>query len=116
MVKIEDLEREFPGVFTGCESNGMQKFCKVEKCKIATKKGQIIKVKGQNIPQALREKTEEYIKDLEKRGVIRRSISQWRNPIRAIEKPDGKIRLVSNFMALNDLVEKDCYELRTIKE
>ncbi|KRH92835.1 putative transposable element, partial [Pseudoloma neurophilia] len=41
------------------------------------------------------------------RKISRRSNSQWRNPIRFIEKPDGNLRLVSNLMALNDIVKKD---------
>lgn len=66
------------------------------------------------IPQALREKTKEYFKDLEERGMTRRSNSEWRNPIRAIQKPNGNVRVVSNLMALNKLVEKDLTELRNI--
>jgi hypothetical protein len=60
--------------------------------------------------------TGDYIRDLEDRKVIRRSDSDWRNPIRALLKPSGEIRLVSNFIALNDLVEKDPYELRNIRD
>jgi Reverse transcriptase (RNA-dependent DNA polymerase) len=56
------------------------------------------------------------LEDLEKRKVIRRWGSEWRNPIRAIEKPNGDVRIVSNLMALNDLVEKDRYELARIRE
>lgn len=72
--------------------------------------------KGAIVPQALRKATYEYIRDLENRGIIRRSDSEWRNPIRAIQKPNGSIRLVSNFMALNDLCEKDPYELKNIRD
>lgn len=60
--------------------------------------------------------TEEYIYSLERRGIIRRSISEWRNPIRAIQKPDGGVRLVSNLMGLNDISEKDPYELCNIRD
>lgn len=38
------------------------------------------------------------------------------NPIRSIRKPSGEIRLVSNLMALNDIVEKDDYKLSNIRE
>ena len=55
-----------------------------------------------------------YIKLLESRGIIRRSTSGWRNPNRALRKPNCTIRLVSNLMALNDLVEKGEYELANI--
>jgi hypothetical protein len=49
----------------------------------------------------------------ERRRIIRRSKS---SPIRALEKPDGCIRLVSNLMALNDLVEKDPYEIPQVRD
>ncbi len=67
-----------------------------EKCVIKTKAGEKVIKKGQNVPYYLREKLKDYLEDLIKRGVIRRSTSEWRNPIRALEKPDGGIRLVSN--------------------
>ncbi|KAF9756190.1 Transposon Tf2-9 polyprotein, partial [Nosema granulosis] len=92
------------------------RYCQVEKCKITTEEGKKVVKKGQAIPQALLKKTEEYIKSLEKRNIIRRSISEWRNPIRAIEKPNGDVRLVSNLIALNDIVEKDPYELSNIRD
>ncbi|KAF9742716.1 Retrovirus-related Pol polyprotein from transposon opus, partial [Nosema granulosis] len=87
-----------------------------EKCIIKTKAGEKVIKKGQNVPYYLREKLKDYLEDLINRGVIRRSTSEWRNPIRALEKPDGGIRLVSNLMALNDLVEKDSYTLPLIKD
>lgn len=68
------------------------------------------------MPQALRKKLDEHLLDLEERGIIRRSASDWRNPIRAIEKPNGEVRLVLNFMCLNDMCEKDPYELKNIRE
>lgn len=57
--------------------------------------------------QALRKRTRVHLDDLEKRKAIRRSDSELRDPISAIEKPDGGGRVVSNIIALNNLVEKD---------
>ncbi|EQB60915.1 krab-a domain-containing protein [Vairimorpha apis BRL 01] len=56
------------------------------------------------------------MKDLENRKVIRRSKSEWRNPIRAIQKPNGEVRIICNFIGLNDLVEKDPYELSNMRD
>ncbi|MGL5709167.1 MAG: reverse transcriptase family protein, partial [Aeromonas sp.] len=111
--KEEILER-FKNVFF--QPHKKIEFCSLEKCTIRTKKGAKVVKKGVVIPQALRKDTDSYIRDLEERGVLRRSNSEWRNPIRALQKPNGSIRLVSNFMALNDLCEKDPYELKTINE
>ena len=91
-------------------------FYKGEKCKIKTKRGEKVVKRGQIVPQSLKEKTRAYLDDLEKRKIIRRSISEWRNPIRAIRKPDGTIRVVCNLIALNDLVEKDPYQFPGIRE
>jgi hypothetical protein len=68
-----------------------------------------------NVSQALRERAEKYLEDLERKSVIRESKSEWRNPIRVIEKPNGGIRVVSNFIVLNNLVEKDPCELSNIR-
>jgi hypothetical protein len=62
------------------------------------------------------EKVNEHITYLENRGIIRRSQSQWRNPIRALVKPDRSIRLVSNLMALNDIAEKDSYMIPDMRK
>ncbi|MGL5691643.1 MAG: reverse transcriptase family protein, partial [Bacteroidales bacterium] len=92
------------------------KFCRIEKCAIKTKRGEKIVKKGVMVPQALRKDLKEHLQNLERRCIIRRSASEWRNPIRAIQKPKGGLRLVSNFIALNDLCEKDPYELKNIRE
>ncbi|KAF9761385.1 Transposon Tf2-11 polyprotein [Nosema granulosis] len=78
--------------------------------------GEKVVRRGQIVSRSLRERTKAYFQDLEKRGIIRKSRSDWRNPIRAIEKPNGEARVVSNLMGLNDIVEKDLYTLPTIRE
>jgi hypothetical protein len=44
-------------------------------------------------------------------GIIRLSNPQWRNSIRAIEKLNGDVRLVSDLMRFDDLANKDTYGL-----
>jgi Zinc knuckle len=112
--EVQELVAEYPEVF----DIGIRKieFCKIAKCAIITGEGKKIVKKGQIIPQALKERTKIYLGSLEKRGIIRNSISTWRNPIRAIEKPNGEVRVVSNLIALNELVEKDPYELPNIRK
>ncbi|KAM0684861.1 hypothetical protein COBT_003931 [Conglomerata obtusa] len=67
-------------------------FCPVNKCRIDTKEGEIVNKKGAAIPQALRERFKKYLKELENKGIIRKSLSQWRNPIRVLGKLNGDIR------------------------
>jgi hypothetical protein len=63
----------------------------------------------------LRGRLREYLNSLEQRGIIGPSNSQWRNPIRAIEKPNSDVRLTSNLMGLNDLAKKDTYRLSNMR-
>lgn len=46
------------------------KYCSLGKCKNETKEGAKVVRKGQIVPQALRAKTTEYIKDLVTRNII----------------------------------------------
>jgi hypothetical protein len=95
---IRDFQKEFPNFLQKTE---IVEYCKIEKCKIETIEGLRVVKKGQIVPQTLREITKRYLEDLERIKVIKRSSSVWRNPIRALEKPDGTIRLVSHLIALN---------------
>jgi hypothetical protein len=97
------------------EDNGKIKYCRLEKCKIKTETGKRVFKKGQIVAQAPIKDTVKHLKNLEVRGVIRKSSSTWRNPIRSL-KPNGGIRLVSNLIALNDIVEKDEYRLTNIRD
>jgi hypothetical protein len=71
--------------------------------------------RGGIVPQSLRGRLREYPNSLERGGTIRPSNSQWRTPIRAIEKPNDGVRLVSNLMRLNDLAKKDTYRLLGVR-
>lgn len=112
--KIENLKEEFYNVF--CKENEVIEYCELEKCKIETAPGEIVLKRRQMIPQYLIKRTEEHLDCLERRKIIRRSNSQWRNPIRSLPKPDGGIRLVRNLMALNYLVKKDLYNIASIRD
>ncbi|WUR04686.1 endonuclease [Vairimorpha necatrix] len=111
-MELDGLRRKYHEVFSDEEEE--IKYCKLDKCRIKTEEGKVVKKKGQMVEQALIADTVEHIKSLERRKIIRRSVSEWRNPVRALRKPNGKIRLVSNLMALNDIVDKDPYELARI--
>ncbi|EQB59757.1 retrotransposon-like family member (retr-1) [Vairimorpha apis BRL 01] len=112
---LDDVKERYWDIFENLKDEEIG-YCKLEKCKIPTKEGEKIVRKGHTIPQALIKETEEYIRELENRKVIKRSKSEWRNPIRAIQKPNGEVRIVSNFIELNDLVEKDPYELLNMRD
>lgn len=54
--------------------------------------------KGLRIPQVELRQTMEYLKELERRKIIRRLESMWRTPIRVIQKEDGRLRIVSKWL------------------
>ena len=93
-LKIEDYMKEFKEMLTDDKSK--IKYCKIEKCKITTEKGKEIFKKGQMISQALIKDTVKHLENLEESGIIRKSSSTWRTSVRALRKPNGSIRLVSN--------------------
>jgi len=72
------------------------KYCKIEKRKITTEKGKEVFKKGQMIPQVLIKYAVKHLENLEEGGIIRKSSSTWRTSVRALRKPNGSIRLVSN--------------------
>ncbi|KAF9750341.1 Retrovirus-related Pol polyprotein from transposon, partial [Nosema granulosis] len=113
-MNLETVTKMFPEVLMA--SDRQIEYKTGEKCYIRTVRGEKVVRRGQIVSQSLRSKTKQYFLDLEARGIIRKSRSDWRNPIRAIEKPDGEVRVVSNLMGLNDLVEKDPYTLPTIRD
>lgn len=104
----------FPSVLRN--SKETIEWCDLGKCMFKTLKGHKVVKKGQMVPQALREETKEYFKDLEERGVIRRSSSEWINHIRMTQNPNGNILVVYGLMALNNLVEKDLTGSKNIRK
>ncbi|ELQ74820.1 RNA-directed DNA polymerase, LTR Retrotransposon [Trachipleistophora hominis] len=78
-----------------------------EECKINTQEGKMVKARPYNNTGPLKEKVEEEIQNMLKKGYIRPSDPEWCNPVRPVEKKNGTIRLCLNLMALNELVEKE---------
>lgn len=111
---FEGMCEEYPDVFN--ENGDKIKLCNVEKCSIFTKDGESVVKDRQMVAHALKSRTKAYIDDMAKRGIIKRTNSNWRNPIRAIEKPNGDIRVVGDLMPSNSIVEKDPYMLGNINE
>ncbi|KAI5153777.1 hypothetical protein ENBRE01_3245, partial [Enteropsectra breve] len=87
-----------------------RKPCNVAKCEINTLKGKIVNIPGKRrIEQSILEKTKNTLREYEAIGIIRKSTSNWRSPVRPVIKPDGSVRICTNLIALNDLVVKEEY-------
>ncbi len=63
----------------------------------------------------LQEKTRIKLSELENRGIIRRSKSGWRMPIRVVEKPNKDIRICQNLILLNNITIKNGQEIPRMK-
>ncbi|KRH92640.1 putative LTR retrotransposon, partial [Pseudoloma neurophilia] len=61
------------------------------------------------IPDGVRNEFKSQITDLEKKGIIRKSRSQYASPCFGILKKNGKMRIVTNYIALNNITENEVY-------
>lgn len=80
-------------------------------CEINTPRNSKIIEKTYFLPKMLEVGVEKAIGELLKKNFIRNSDSTWLNNIRPVVKPDGSIRVTTNLIALNNLVELDRYSL-----
>lgn len=78
-------------------------------CEIKTLKDQRVVEKVYNTLKQLENQIEIAIEKLLKKGYIKKSESTWVNNLRPVLKPDGSIRVTTNLIALNKLVELDKY-------
>ncbi|KAM0685500.1 hypothetical protein COBT_003290 [Conglomerata obtusa] len=83
------------------------KFCNLKKCIIKTIGSKIVRLKPNAIPLANEERAIKYSNGLLNIGIIRNSVSIWRNPVRFLEKPNEDLRLVLDSIQLNNLVIKE---------
>ncbi|KAF9744816.1 Transposon Ty3-G Gag-Pol polyprotein, partial [Nosema granulosis] len=80
-------------------------------CEIKTKPGFKIVEVPYRISQAMEIKVDKEIERLLKKGYVRESRSSWLNNVRPVEKKDGTVRLTTNLVGLNSLVDLDSYSL-----
>jgi hypothetical protein len=105
---MKELERKYPEVMNNDLKT--RKPCNLAQCEINTEEGKIVSILGRRrFEQSILERTKEQLYKLETVGIIRKSESSWRSPIRPVEKPDKSIRICTNLIALNDLVVKESY-------
>lgn len=105
---LEKLVKEYPDV-TNNEVKE-RKPCTLGICKIETTEGKRISVNSKRrIEQSILNETKKELENLEKAKIIRKSNSEWRSPMRPVRKPNGKIRICTNLIAVNEITEKEEY-------
>lgn len=75
--------------------------------KIRLKDSQIIVRRSYPVPFALREAVGKEIAEMLEMGIIERSESQFCNPLRIVEKKDGRIRICLDARFINNVIESD---------
>ena len=68
---------------------------------------------------ALREQVKNELQDMEIKGIITRvdnEVTQWCSPMLAVRKPNGKVRIVTDFTELNKQTMRPVYPMRTPKD
>lgn len=57
------------------------------------------------------QKLRQTLEEMEERGIIRKSSSEWASPLVLVWKPSGELRICTDFRWLNQRTEKDAYPL-----
>ena len=68
------------------------------------------------IPPALMTEVRQHLDGLLKQGIIRESQSSYASPVVLVRKKDGKLRLCTDFRALNAKTTRDCHPIPRIQE
>lgn len=111
---LEELLKKYEDVF----SKGDNDIGKTEilKMKIDTEEAKPIKQKAYRYTKEQKEEISKQIKELMEKGIIRRSYSPWSSPVVMVKKKNGKWRMCTNFMKVNEVIKKDNYPLPRIDE
>ncbi|MEW8561290.1 MAG: reverse transcriptase domain-containing protein, partial [Candidatus Thiodiazotropha sp.] len=75
-----------------------------------------IKQAPRRVPVAFASEEETVIKQLEQKGIIRKSTSPWASPICLVRKKSGKIRPCVDYRRLNAITTKDAFPIPRIAD
>jgi hypothetical protein len=68
------------------------------------------------IPEAQQEAVQKHKKKLLKLGVVQPSRSKFNNPIYVVSRPDGGLRVIHNFQAINQETMLEAYLMKNIQD
>ncbi len=63
------------------------------------------------VPPSQYQKLKQTLDEMEEKGIISRSSSEWASPLVLVWKPSGELRICTDFRWLNQRTEKDAYPL-----
>ena len=112
--KLQHATEEYHDVFVlakddlGCTD--------IVKHKINTGDHPPIKQYPRRTPFTQRAKIASMISDMEKKGIVRPSVSPWASPVILVPKKDGTTRFYVDYRRLNAVTKKDVYPLPRIED
>ena len=68
------------------------------------------------IPYSYREMVQEEMREMEEKGVIEKSTSEWASPMVLVGKQDGSMRVCVDFRCLNEVTPMDAYPMPRVDE
>ena len=86
------------------------------KHKIETNSHKPISLNPRKVPIHLQDKVDALVDELEKKGIVEKSVSSWNSPIVVVPKKNGDIRLCIDYRHLNSITERPIYYIPDAKE
>ena len=111
MSTVEQLEREFPEVFSNLPGK-----TEVGQMVIQSTEPYPLASAPYRVPDKLKEGVRGEIQKLVELGVVVQSTSPWASPIVPVPKPDGTLRLCIDYRRLNAVTVADPYYMATLEE
>ena len=109
--ELNDLLERFPEVL--CNEPGKTNLIEHH---IETGSASPLRQPPYRLPYAQRGAVLEELREMETRGLIEPSTSEWSAPIVAVEKKDGTLRLCVDYRRLNNVTRTDAYPMPRIDE
>ena len=110
-VNVHDIFKEFEDVLQSEPGRTT-----LTEHKINTNHMRPIRLNPYRIPYAYRDAVAKELEEMEERGIIEPSHSEWSSPIVVAVKKDGNIRLCVDYQRLNGAIPMDAYSMPRIDE
>lgn len=75
------------------------------------KRNHLSTYKKWRVPPSQYQKLKQTLDEMEEKGIISKSSSEWASPLVLVWKPSGELRICTDFRWMNQRTEKDAYPL-----
>ena len=102
--EFEDIMSNLPGV------------TKLVEHKVETGVARPVKLLPYRLPHAYWDIVKREHEEMEKHGIVEKSMSDWSSPIELLKKKDGTLRFCVDFRRLNSVSKSDAYPMPRVDE